>query len=891
MTAMCPKCQFRLTPLVNHPGPLRMPCPRCATPLTLLIPESSVESHASPTSRTVFQPNQTNAVLVSAPFPDRAVAHCVVTIGSLSGVDDTPPPTPLPSETLSSFGRKFASHHSPAGSVPGDSEHFTAPSAPTSVPGYEIESTLGYGGMGTVYLARQLSLDRPVALKVMSRKWSNDPIFVARFTREAYAAALLNHSNVVQIYDIGETEGYRYFSMEYVPGRSLADHVKAEGKVDPETAVGYILQAARGLKHAHDRGMIHRDVKPDNLLLNEQGVVKVADLGLVKTPQTNAYTDQLDRPKPKSGLNTIPSQMTGTHIALGTPAYMAPEQCRDAATVDHRADIYSLGCTLYVLTTGRQPFDGTSAYELMTKHAYEPLVPPEQYASRVPRELSAIIQKMMAKSLSDRYASMGEVVRTLEQWLGVHTTNTGTFSAQDDEIEQLEIHVHNFNEAPTAVLKTRVVTGLISVSVLVAVLFMFLGKLGWAFGIAGMVLQGTFAYFVLNGIANKTYLFRRLRQFAFGLTAWDYSIAFASLGLFALLLGMSNLLGMWVGFGMIGTGLAFALRLGLDRTLEYERQVPVNACVTMLRRLRVFGLDEDDLRQFVVKYAGRDWEEFFEALFGYEAKLAARAYLLRSGASAGVRNRFAAWREPLLNLIASFETTRRETHERQLLEQVEQARLIAGGVNARQARSQAIEAATAMVEQADAIRHHALRRKLSASHSNPLLNPAGSNSVPNLGQMLAQQSGQEFSALRIKSAAHDPHRFVVNLFAGTPVRGLLAAILLAACSVWVAQNRFFVEPTESQVIGTTPLTIDGVPPEYTAWCDSGNVGWAGLLLTSSLFFRGNRMALMVLLGAVVCVFGQRLGIRSVEPIRDFHVAFLLGSVFALIGFRMAHDRS
>ena len=146
--------------------------------------------------------------------------------------------------------------------------------------------------MGSVYLARQLSLDRPVALKVMSKRWAHDPVFVARFTREAYAAAQLSHPNIVHIHDIGEVDGTRFFSMEYVPGRSLAELVRSQGKLDPETAVGYMLQAARGLKHAHDRGMIHRDVKPDNLLLDEQGLVKVADLGLVKTPSTQRQDDR-----------------------------------------------------------------------------------------------------------------------------------------------------------------------------------------------------------------------------------------------------------------------------------------------------------------------------------------------------------------------------------------------------------------------------------------------------------------------------------------------------------------------------------------------------------------------------------------------------------------------
>src|SRR5262249_19572151 len=155
---------------------------------------------------------------------------------------------------------------------------------PQALGGYTVIKLLGKGGMGAVYLARQVSLDRNVALKVMNPSWAKDPVFLARFTREAYAAAQLVHHNVVQIYDIGEEHGTPFFSMEFVPGQNLGEIPRGKGKLDIEEAVGYTLQAARGLKYAHDQGMVHRDVKPDNLMLNDQGIVKVADLGLVKLP-------------------------------------------------------------------------------------------------------------------------------------------------------------------------------------------------------------------------------------------------------------------------------------------------------------------------------------------------------------------------------------------------------------------------------------------------------------------------------------------------------------------------------------------------------------------------------------------------------------------------------
>ena len=252
---------------------------------------------------------------------------------------------------------------------------------PEALGGYQIVKQLGQGGMGTVYLARQMSLDRHVALKVMNPQWAAKPTFLARFTREAYAAAQLVHHHIVQIYDIGADLDMPFFSMEFVKGQHLGEVLRDNGPLDIEMAVGYVLQAARGLKFAHDQGMVHRDIKPDNLMLNDQGLVKVADLGLVKTPGAVAAEDQVGTeapsgeksetgnpqsegktpktpaPRPGSKLSEV-SGVTAVGVAMGTPAFMAPEQGRNAALVDHRADIYSLGCTLYVLAHRPAPIPG-----------------------------------------------------------------------------------------------------------------------------------------------------------------------------------------------------------------------------------------------------------------------------------------------------------------------------------------------------------------------------------------------------------------------------------------------------------------------------------------------------------------------------------------------------
>ena len=700
--------------------------------------------------------------------------------------------------------------------------------------------------MGSVFLARQLSLDRLVAVKIMSASWAADPVFVARFTREAYAAALLNHPNVVQIFDIGEHRGCRFFSMEYVPGRSLADVVRRDGKVTPETAVGYILQAARGLQHAHEHKLIHRDVKPENLLMSEQGIVKVADLGLVKTPNTAATLigasrssvgrRPLDETDSGAGLASLPVWMTGHRIALGTPAYMAPEQCRDAAIVDHRADIYSLGCTLYSLVTGKTPFDGESAVELMTQHAYEPVVPPDQVSPRVPKRLSDIILKMMEKDLDRRYQSMAEVVRVLEDWLGVY--HTGRFVPGEHDIERVERYARIFNSAPSAVARNRAVQGIVWGCCLTAVMLAFFGRLDWAFGLAGLVLHAAGLYFVLNGVARRTYFFGRVNQFLAGLSPGDWAMAATGVGLFAVLMWGLGLLWVWVGFGFLGAGLAIAIRYGFDQTIDAERYVAVAKCERLAQKIRMAGIAEDDLREFVANYSGRQWEEFFEAVFGFEAKLATRTILARAG-HAGNRERFASWREPIVALIDGVEAGRRAVSERRLMARVERARRAA----------------------------------------DPTARATGVVADPKAGP---------------------GHRL------GRIVWSAAGIALIVCCLIWVAQNRpadrlgglapragnetAFVDRV-SEVVSrpTTPLRFDRVPAAWTTWCNSMNVGLAGLILFAARAVRRPTAGVLVVLGAAVMILGHKNGIRTVDPIRAEHVALLLGVGFALLGIKLGQS--
>ncbi|MDB5312108.1 MAG: pknB 26 [Gemmataceae bacterium] len=909
MAIACPYCDHRINLKSAKPGRYRPRCPKCDKPFALVIPDHGGDAYQVQAIRGGTQglddgsttPNRL-ALSGNTPAPRPAVPEPV-----MAGPPADAPVCGLVKTNLDRRQVRTPSHQAdpqpePLSGRPVGGEEYAPPKA--DVRGYRIERELGRGGMGAVFLARQLSLDRHVALKVMSKRWATDPSFVARFTREAFAAAQLRHPNIVGIHDIGEIAGCRFFSMEYVPGRSLAELVRAEGKLDPETAVGYVLQAARGLKHAHDRGMIHRDVKPDNLLIDDQGLVKVADLGLVKVQAADGSRWAEDSGRtpdpfslPAAELRAPPSGLTGARIALGTPAYMSPEQCRDAAAVDHRADIYSLGCTLYVLVTGRPPFDGTTAVELMTKHAYEPIVPPERIVARVPAEVSAVIQRMMAKGADDRFQNMGEVIRTLEAWLGVR--HAGTFSPHEEQIGKLEGYTLAYNTAPAAVLRGRLVKGFFLLAAVLSVLLLFFGRTGWASGLVGLTAQATLAYFVIDGVARKGPLFTRVRHFVWGLGWSDWAIATAGVGLFALLLAMSGVFWIWVGVGAVGIGLAVGLRVWLDRQADDERHGPLDGCERLLRRLRMQGLDEEELRQFVAKFAGRHWEEFFEALFGYEAKLAARAILSRGGA-AGPREKYAAWREPLLGAIERIEKARKEARERRVLAAVERSRLIAEGAALEEADRKANATAEAMIRAANQVRWaegERVKIRPGATPAHPP--PAG------VGALMSGASNPDFAFG--PAAKPDPLSQFVTLFVGPHIRAIGAALLLAGCGVWAYQNGLVPTAevqTRAQAVvesndlaeleraaaldtsrATKPLQVDGVAPPLTAWADSFNVGVAGLLLLGSLFFRGNTMSVLVLLGAGVAVAGHHLGIRPVEPLGAPHIGLLLGSVIALVGYR------
>jgi eukaryotic-like serine/threonine-protein kinase len=260
---------------------------------------------------------------------------------------------------------------------------------------YRVEGRLGVGGMSTVHLAFDQRLERYVALKLLAEHLADDPTFVSRFRREALAAARLVHPNIVQVFDFGfdESAHQHFIVMEHVAGHSCAELLRDRGHLDVEQAVDVVAQSCRGLDYAHRNGVIHRDVKPGNLLVSESGVVKLADFGIARA------TDQ--------------SSITQVGSVLGTAAYLAPEQAR-GEEAGPRADIYSLGVVTYQLLSGRLPYEASSLSELTLKQQRESPTPLDELNPRVPRELGLAVAMALAIDQESRPAdavAFGEALR------------------------------------------------------------------------------------------------------------------------------------------------------------------------------------------------------------------------------------------------------------------------------------------------------------------------------------------------------------------------------------------------------------------------------------------------------------------------------------------------
>ncbi len=298
--------------------------------------------------------------------------------------------------------------------------------------GYTILDKIGAGGMGQVFKAQHRRMDRLVAIKMLPASFTKDASAIARFERETKAAAKLLHSNIVTAFDADQAGGVCFLVMEYVEGIDLAQRVQQQGRLSVDQAVEYILQAARGLEYAHKKGIVHRDIKPANLLLDAEGTVKILDMGLARLNDPSAAA--------QDGL-------TQSGQVMGTVDYMAPEQAFDTRHADARADIYSLGCSLYRLLVGENVYGGETLVQKLLNHREAPI--PDLRAKRpdVPRRLDAVFQRMVAKKPEKRFQTMSEVAAALAACRGAVASGVaatpGTSVAPDEESHELDFLKQN----------------------------------------------------------------------------------------------------------------------------------------------------------------------------------------------------------------------------------------------------------------------------------------------------------------------------------------------------------------------------------------------------------------------------------------------------------------
>jgi eukaryotic-like serine/threonine-protein kinase len=787
--------------------------------------------------------------------------------------------------------------------------------------GYELIKRLGAGGMGSVYLARQVSLDREVALKLLSPELATDPQFVARFTREAYAAAQLSHHNIVAIHDIGNEKDQHFFSMEFVRGKSLANLLDEKAILEPQAAVAYTLQAARGLAFAHSHGMVHRDVKPDNLLLSEQGMVKVADLGLVKRTGV-AETMPAPGSAPVAGQKLAEVQrmnQTQADVYMGTPAYMPPEQASDAASVDQRADVYSLGCTLYHLLTGRPPFTGQTAIEVITKHQKEQIVPPDVIVKNVPHALATILMKMLAKKPDDRY-TMPQAISSLEEFLGMGQTNSSGEKASPlsgEQARNLTAAAQLYSDCSAKKLRKQVIWGFVGVCALLAIVFAFVGLPSpFNFGIpavfVGIPILSTLIYQIIIGVQQKTTLFARARSLIFGASFFDWIVVVLGFALVCLLLWAFGLIWWWTAGAVLALALSFVFFTIVDGMVSKQREPAIGTIEKIMRDLRMKGVDETDIHQLVLKHAGDEWEELYEELFGYEEKMSARKFW---GQSYSRRSRtgakHAAWREPIIAWIDDKLAARRAKREAKLLEKLEGKAAVAGGVDPAVAKKQAKLMADQFVaraaklkakaqkqkykqEKADAKRAKKEARKASQKGIQGLIDDAAHQSASGTDDKLVlvgnALEGDDEEGSESSGEGYLKRRYggPLDIVFGRLPRFVLAALLIALFGVWFQQNdgrdmaKGFVDVTESRrdeateqvarrefQAGTVTagdveamkpvpkLTIKGIPDSWLTPFDKGwPTGLAGALLLIGSVFRGRMLAVGVLASSALALFGH-----------------------------------
>ncbi|QEH32641.1 Serine/threonine-protein kinase PrkC [Aquisphaera giovannonii] len=860
MLIVCPSCRHAIRLVDVHPGRFMPKCPRCRSTFRMTIPD---EPGKSPVVQ-ALEPSAFAEPVANLPEPPGPPLEAA---GPLPVAPPEPPEVP-----------EIAWPEVPGPSASPLRLAPLAPGIPRLLGGYLLLRLLGRGPRGPAALAQPLAVAPPEVLKLTDEGRRADRTFRALWAREAFAASFLDHPNLVSVRGIDSARGRDFAAMEWAPGRSVAELIAERGRLDPWLATVLTLQAARGLRAGHAQGLVHRDVKPENLRIDGHGLLKVDDLGLEMTPSLASAIEEdrrraspADRPATKAPGKTTarpgaaydvvhPPDEPPPTAAAGSPAYMAPEQAADPLRADGRADVYALGGTFYAMVTGRPPFPGENAVELIRRHREDRLIPPSEFAPGLPRPIGDAIAAMLGKRLEERYPSMAVVVEALEGILGLRGERAPNAAAERDELAEA---VRQASPAFGSTAETRLRNKVAAMAAGILLLFVLvLTALGVGSAAAGIGELGAITA-ILAAVASarlhgSTWPRRAAEVLAGGRRAW---IVVPLVGLAALSVVWSHgLFGSSFLIAIAG-GMAAAFHVYLDRPAAAGRREALERVRTALVRLRGRGHDEALLRELVAREAGRGGRGLVDRLFGFEARRRVRDRRIE----------------------------RHRGRHRRLLERCEEGRLEAAGLNLLTARRRARREAKAMVLAAAA--WHAEREALRASGATAAADApslmdriewAAADPEPVLEP---HEPARSALARRVEGLAALVLGGLPRFVAGMGLAGLLAAWLDARGIVTLNQVRDqVVEIGHAVTRAVRYANVEAlrdiswsirpgwsrflecpdwpwIPEPFRGRVPAMNVAAAAAMLLFSLFFERRIVAFAAILGAGLALAGPAWGLE------------------------------
>jgi hypothetical protein len=743
---------------------------------------------------------------------------------------------------------------------------------PRILGGFRVGGLLETSRSGAVFRARRWPMGGEAAVAIVRPRWASDARFVARFVREAFAAGQLRHPNLWPIREIGIEKGLPLAASGAPAGFPLSDPERGRVGLDRTARAAAILHAARALRMAHEQGVYHRDLSLDRIRVEPSGLVRLTGLGVGLTPET---------PEAPAVAAVEPAGAGGP----SPPAAPGPEPLSAGFA---REDVGALGRALQSLIGGPR-------------------------ADRaVPPGLALVARRMADEGPEPPFPDLAAATRALEAELGV----AGPFAPHDEEASEFEALARAFDEPPLVRVRGLVAIGSAGLCALLAALALVLGRPLSALGVLGFGTLAAWSLVMVRGILGTDPVFGRARDLALGGGRNDALTAAAGLALVLGALVASHLLGTWIVLGLLAAGAATAYHFALDRPIALARGGASERAGALLLGLRRLGVAEDDLRRFACRQPGARWEEFFEALFGYEAMRAARA---RWGLDAGGkrRPRFAPWRDPIADWLDAKLDARRLELDRALLRGTEERGAEARGINLLTARRKAHRVADALVSLGGQY-----RRSLDASVGLPLMN----------AMLRATERPEEFlaAAEALEGPSGPPlWREALGLAArvafGPRARFLAGAALLAGFLVWMNENALIdasqikrdalaatsdreqavanaeklgrklaenVQGVAGGALATRDLEFRYLPPAVARRLDGFGLGVAGLILVLSSFAPGVRFAAFAVPGALVAALGPRLVDPAARPLgAESLMAMAIGGGLFALGVAFGRSRA